>query len=536
MRGRGAGGIISRVPAGRLAPRPRPPGRAGARGGGRGPAAAAAAAAPGPPVAAGELGLPQGLPAGLALGRLLGAGGYGRVYAASEAGGSGAGRAVKAVPKSLGRRATVPPEIYLRKVAAEAALHAEAAAASPAVCPLHAAYEDDQAMYLVLELCDGGGSLLQAPWLRGGSVSERAVARAARSVLESIAACHALGIVFRDVKPENFLLCADGRVVLSDFGQAARLPEDGGTLSERCGTLPYLAPEVVRRSYGQEADCWSCGVVLYQLLSGRLPFTDEEGGPDGRPTFKGMARAILYQPLDLESPPWHNVSVAAKHLVRQLLERDPRRRISAAEALEHYWVREGGVAPSAPLGAANRGALVRYAAAGALRQALLRQTAALAPDDAPEVLALRRVFDALDADGTGCVRVADLAAVLSGLEGEEAGARTGGGGSCLQGDLLRRSFRGQEALVFSEFVAAFADWTVLQGGGRVEEWSERALAESGGSVEPGDLAAAVCGSADGGEAEECEADFNTAFQEADRDSDGRLGLREWLAALRDPPE
>ena len=132
--------------------------------------------------------------------------------------------------------------------------------------------------------------------------------------------------------------------------------------------------------------------------------------------------------------------------------------------------------------------------------------------------------------------MADLAAVLSGLEGVEAGGGTGEGGAGLQGDLLRRSFRGQEALVFSEFVAAFADWTVLQGGGRVEEWSERALAESGGSVAPDDLAAAVCGNADGGEAEECEADFNSAFQEADRDSDGRLGLKEWLAALRAPPE
>ena len=440
----------------------------------------------------------------------------------------------------MGRRATVPPEQYLRKVAAEVSLHAEVASTSPAVCPMHAAYEDDQAVYMVLELCDGGGSLLQASWLQGGCVSERAVARAARSILEATAACHARSIVFRDIKPENFLLCEDGRVVLSDFGQATRVPEGGaggaGPLSERCGTLPYLAPEVVRRSYGLEADCWSCGVVLYQLLAGRLPFTDEES--EGSPTFKGMARSILYQPLDLESPPWDGVSVAAKHLVRGLLERDPRRRLTAAEALDHYWVREGGVAPDLPLGAADagRGALERYATAGALRQALLRQTAALVPDDAPELSALREVFDALDPEKAGAVRVQDLAVVLDGLEGRGGGSFGDGAGLDLQGDLLRRSFRSQEALVFSEFVAAFADWTALCGDGRVEEWSARALKECGGSVAAVDLASIACAGAEAGsEAEECEADFEAAFHLADHDHNGRLNLQEWLLALEPPP-
>jgi len=97
-------------------------------------------------------------------------------------------------------------------------------------------------------------------------------------------------------------------------------------------TLYYLAPEVARQRYGAEADAWSAGVMLYQLLAGRLPFTDEE---NEEPTTKGVLASILYSRLDLESPPWDRVSVAAKHLVRSLLERDVRKRLTVEDALNH---------------------------------------------------------------------------------------------------------------------------------------------------------------------------------------------------------
>ena len=120
-------------------------------------------------------------------------------------------------------------------------------------------------------------------------------------------------------------------------------------------TLYYLAPEVARQRYGAEADAWSAGVMLYQLLAGRLPFRDEE---NEEPTTKGVLASILYSRLDLESPPWDRVSVAAKHLVRSLLERDVRKRLTVEGALNHYWFR--GAAPDVPFDEAVVEGLTRF--------------------------------------------------------------------------------------------------------------------------------------------------------------------------------
>lgn len=110
-----------------------------------------------------------------------------------------------------------------------------------------------------------------------GHFDEAKAAEVVRVVLRTIAQCHAKGVAFRDVKPENFMYSSPDPAAplkLSDFGLAVPFHE-GQKLTERCGTIYYVAPEVIAMSYGKEADLWSAGVVAYQLLSGRLPFTDK---------------------------------------------------------------------------------------------------------------------------------------------------------------------------------------------------------------------------------------------------------------------
>ena len=96
-------------------------------------------------------------------------------------------------------------------------------------------------------------------------------------MLRTAAQCHSRGIIFRDIKPDNFLFLTpapNAPLKATDFGLAGKLPPEGERLTRRCGTPSYMAPEVINRSYGAEADVWSCGVVAYQLLTGRLPFID----------------------------------------------------------------------------------------------------------------------------------------------------------------------------------------------------------------------------------------------------------------------
>lgn len=86
---------------------------------------------------------------------------------------------------------------------------------------------------------------------------------------------HSLGIIYRDLKPENILLHESGHIALTDFGLCKEYTEDGKTYSF-CGTVEYMAPEVVnRKGHDQSADWWSFGVLMYEMLTGELPFTSD---------------------------------------------------------------------------------------------------------------------------------------------------------------------------------------------------------------------------------------------------------------------
>ncbi|KAJ8508531.1 hypothetical protein ON010_g18859 [Phytophthora cinnamomi] len=185
------------------------------------------------------------------------------------------------------------------------------------------AYEDDENVYLVMERCVGGDASAR---LSG----EKELDLTANPKQEEQAKISRI-FLFADTKE-------DSPLKLTDFGGAAFL-EEGEFLHEVHGTPLYTAPEVLKHKYAYPSDLWSCGVILYRLLSGRFPF---ESGPL-------LDERILHEEIDLESPPWTGISDEAKDLVRQLLERDVTKRLTAEQALKHSWLR-----PSAPLASAER--------------------------------------------------------------------------------------------------------------------------------------------------------------------------------------
>ncbi|KAJ0082218.1 hypothetical protein Patl1_10027 [Pistacia atlantica] len=220
------------------------------------------------------------------------------------------------------------------------------------------AYEDRQSVHLVMELCSGGE--LFDKIIAQGHYTERAAATICRDIVNVVHICHFMGVMHRDLKPENFLLSSKGEGAMlkaTDFGLSVFIEEDvdwpldlhficGKVYRDIVGSAYYVAPEVLRRSYGKEIDIWSAGVILYILLSGVPPFWAGKEIVDMFlkycQTEKGIFDVILKGEIDFVSEPWPSISDSAKDLVRKMLTQDPRKRITSAQVLEHPWIREGG--------------------------------------------------------------------------------------------------------------------------------------------------------------------------------------------------
>ncbi|XP_040373147.1 calcium-dependent protein kinase 1 [Rosa chinensis] len=170
----------------------------------------------------------------------------------------------------------------------------------------------------------------------------------------------------RDLKPENFLFVSqeeDALLKTIDFGLSIFL-KPGEKFTDAVGSPYYVAPEVLRKRCGPEADVWSAGVILYILLSGVPPFWAE--------TEQGIFDQVLHGELDFSSDPWPSISDSAKDLVRRMLVRDPRKRLTAHEVLCHPWVQVDGVAPDKALDSAVLSRLKQFSAMNKLKKMALR--------------------------------------------------------------------------------------------------------------------------------------------------------------------
>ncbi|CAI5973530.1 unnamed protein product [Closterium sp. NIES-65] len=185
-----------------------------------------------------------------------------------------------------------------------------------------------QHVHLVMDLCQGGDV-----WQRvqqGGAYGEREAAAVVGRLVGLLRDLHALGIMHRDVKPENVLLRReddDVDVAVIDYGVSVFF-NPGERFSEIVGSPFYIAPEVLHESYGPESDIWAAGVILFVLLSGVLPFWGDSD--------EGVFRAILEKSVEEEMERegvWESVSDEAKDLVMRMLSKDAALRITADEIL-----------------------------------------------------------------------------------------------------------------------------------------------------------------------------------------------------------
>ncbi|KAE8711660.1 Calcium-dependent protein kinase 7 [Hibiscus syriacus] len=300
-------------------------------------------------------------------------------------------------------------------------------------------------------------------------------------------------------------------------------PHLGERFSEIVGSPYYMAPEVLKRNYGPEIDIWSAGVILYILLCGVPPFWAESE--------QGVAQAIIRGLIDFKRDPWPNVSESAKSLVRQMLEPDPKLRLTAKQVLgtnifylmlllcifqgrevdgEHPWLQNAKKAPNVPLGDVVKGILK-----GNLNQVIAEFLSV------EEVEDIKVMFNKMDTDNDGIVSIKELKAGFRNFGSQLAESE-------VQMLIEAVDANGKGTLDYGEFLAVSLHLQRMANDEHLRKAFSYFDKDGNGFIEPDELRDALMEDGD----DDCTNVANDIFQEVDTDKDGCISYDEFVAMMK----
>lgn len=484
---------------------------------GKGPPAAPKHAAGAAAAAGGDSSIPLGLRTDFryardfrkhyTLGKELGHGQFGTTYAATGVK-SGDRVACKTIQKKQ-MKLPISVDDVRREVAILKRLSGH-----PNVVQFVDVFEDEELVYIVMELCEGGELLDRILSKKDSRYSEADAAKIVRQMLNVVARCHLNGVVHRDLKPENFLFKSrdeDSLLKMTDFG-LSDFRRPGRFFTDVVGSAYYVAPEVLKRHSGPESDVWSVGVITYILLCGRRPFWDK--------TEAGIFNEVLKKKPDFREKPWPSISESAKDFVKKLLIKDPHGRLTAAQALSHPWVREGGDASDIPLDISVLSNMREFIKYSRLKQLALKALARTL--DESELADLRDQFNAIDLNHDGTITLDEIRAALStDLPWHVKESK-------VMSILQAMDSNCDGRIDFDEFVTATLHVDQLEETD-AERWQKRSKAafshfdtDSDGYIDSEELRKAI----------NVKGSIEALMEEADTDGDGRISFLEFQRLLR----
>ena len=379
----------------------------------------------------------------------------------------------------------------------------------PNIVQFFGAYEDIRNVHIVMELCDGGE--LYESIIEAGHYSEKKAAKHLNTMLTVVKHMHELGVVHRDLKPENFLLSSknsDCDLKATDFGLSAFF-QKGETFNEVIGSAYYIAPEVLLNHYGNMVDIWSVGVIMYILLCGWPPFNGE--------TEKEIFQNILKGPIDMVSDPWPQISQGAKECVNRMLVRDPKKRATCVEILDHPWMKDG--APDTPLDNAVVSRIKQFSAMNKLKKAALKIMAATLT--ANEVEGLKKMFATMDKDGSGSITFDEL---RKGLREQ--------GFSAAEGELMdmmqEMDLDGNGTVDLDEFIAATVNIQMINQTDALTTAFKTIDKDNSGYITPDEIESCLVNYGFSHEAK----DIVTIIKECDTNSDGKISYDEFVHMMQ----
>ncbi|XP_059180684.1 serine/threonine-protein kinase BRSK2 isoform X3 [Centropristis striata] len=198
----------------------------------------------------------------------------------------------------------------------------------PHVLKLHDVYENNKYLYLVLEHVSGGE--LFDYLVKKGRLTPKEARKFFRQIISALDFCHSHSICHRDLKPENLLLDEKNNIRIADFGMAS-LQVGDSLLETSCGSPHYACPEVIRgeKYDGRRADVWSCGVILFALLVGALPFDHD----NLRQLLEKVKSGVFHMP--------HFIPPDCQSLLKGMIEVNPEKRLTLEAIQKHAWYQGG---------------------------------------------------------------------------------------------------------------------------------------------------------------------------------------------------
>jgi len=378
----------------------------------------------------------------------------------------------------------------------------------PHITRLYDVYESADYLHLVMECMEGGELFDRVTEQK--RFTERDAADAVWQMLLAVNYLHTHGIVHRDLKLENFLYDrkSSSHLKLIDFG-FSKVWDPNMKMHMSCGTLSYVAPEVLKKCYTSQCDLWSLGVIAFILLAGYMPFSGAEAV---------QTKNISEGKYTMKPVRWNNVSKQAQDFVKALLIVDPEQRLSAAAALEHPWIVQRDQQASSEVDPLVVDALRAFGQASKFRRCCMEMMAwSLSNEERAKV---RQHFISMDQNKQGTISLSELKKIMVEkfhVSDEET----------LQ-IFDAMDSNNDEEIHYSDFLAAMVSTRIALHDDLLKAAFKKFDTDGSGYITVENLREVLGETFEGEEVE-------TLLQEADILQDGRISYAEFVAYLRNDP-
>mmetsp|Transcript_67753 Transcript_67753/g.124694 ORF Transcript_67753/g.124694 Transcript_67753/m.124694 type:complete len:540 (+) Transcript_67753:57-1676(+) len=378
----------------------------------------------------------------------------------------------------------------------------------PHVARLTDVYESEDNLSLVME-CMEGGELFNRVTERK-RFNEKDAVVAAYQMLLAVNYIHSHGVVHRDIKLENFLYEKkdSDHLKLIDFG-FSKIWDPDTKMALSCGTLAYVAPEVLDKSYTSQCDLWSLGVVIFILLVGYMPFSGSEAH---------QVQMIKTAKYTIKKEPWAKVTQQASEFVAKLLVADPKKRMNADQALKHPWIAQrDSLVPHADIDKATADALIDFAQVSSFRRACMSVMAWSLTNE--ERARVREMFLEMDKNKKGTITLGEFKRVLEDK-------------FHMDDDKVTEAFKSldmnhSEEIHYSEFLAAMVSSRLKMHDDLLKQTFRRFDTDNSGYITEANLRDVLGDTFEGAEVDELMSEIKTR-------NDGKISCEEFIYYLKHP--